>query len=419
MAIRNWIGLFLLGAINNLPYVVVNSAASTIADSFNEKNLVGVVFGANVALAVLVKGLNTFALLKVSYAIRYIVNGGVMLIGLFGIAYASSFGFAIACIAVLGSTSAFGENVTLGFLSRFPSSLVTAWSSGTGMAGLLGSSLFITFGCVVHQGSDQTKELQHLDKYAFLLTTPVVFIYWLAYFVVIKRPPVTDVVAQSQNPGSEESNPSNRYNESHEEDIIVARSAEDINHIQENDPLLHREETVQRSEKTCARIMRCSRLILWMGINLCAVYVFEYVARGCAAKVRPTDEYHKGCPELYASLQLCYQAGVFVSRSSVQLVRIRRVEILSILQFVNMVVWIVDVHYKFLPVSVLPALMVYVGLLGGASYVNIFYSLLHDDVYPDEDRELCVNITCLFITLGIIMGTGLETAVFTTLLKSD
>lgn len=111
-----------------------------------------------------------------------------------------------------------------------------------------------------------------------------------------------------------------------------------------------------------------------------------------------------------------------------QLFQIKRVDILSVLQFLNMVVWIFDVHvrinekrseliklkflkyetytfkfffqYKFIPVYLLPALMIYVGLLGGASYVNIFYLLLHEDKYPEEDREFCINITSLFITGG-------------------
>ena len=58
-------------------------------------------------------------------------------------------------------------------------------------------------------------------------------------------------------------------------------------------------------------------------------------------------------------------------------------------------------QYKFLPVAVLPTFMIYVGLLGGASYVNIFYLLLHDNKYPSEDRELCINIVGLSITLGM------------------
>lgn len=46
--------------------------------------------------------------------------------------------------------------------------------------------------------------------------------------------------------------------------------------------------------------------------------------------------------------------------------------------------------------------MFYVGLLGGASYVNIFYLVLHDkDNIPDADRDLCVNFVALAITAGI------------------
>lgn len=89
------------------------------------------------------------------------------------------------------------------------------------------------------------------------------------------------------------------------------------------------------------------------------------------------------------------------------------------LQFLNMVLWIFDVHYKFIPVYLLPALMIYVGLLGGASYVNIFYLLLHEDKYPEEDREFCINIVSLFITGGIVLGTALETVLFNTVLESD
>ncbi|KAL8563205.1 hypothetical protein ACOMHN_029964 [Nucella lapillus] len=101
------------------------------------------------------------------------------------------------------------------------------------------------------------------------------------------------------------------------------------------------------------------------------------------------------------------------------MVKIRSVGVMSILQLINMLLWVADVKYKVIPVYLLPVLMIYVGLLGGASYVNIFYMMLHDEVYPARDRELCINITAMFITLGIVIGTGVETALFTTLLKNN
>lgn len=400
-----------MGAINNLPYVIVNSASNTIADSFGVKNLVGVVFGANVALSIFVKGLNTFVLLSVPFYLRYLINGCVMLLGLFGVAYAFSFGFAIACIVILGSTAAFGENVTLGMMSRFPSHMVNAWSSGTGMAGLLGASIYVVFGCTVGSGTDQNEKMHSLTKYAFLLTTPAVLVYWFAYFVVLRFNSKEDArgFQESDNvTGSvQDASPQSAQHEEPSEHVVKCTEDDDDQNVK------------QTLETTKQRIWRCFKLVLYLAINLGAVYAFEYVARGCAAKVRPQSEYHVGCPELYAALQLCYQAGVFVSRSSVQMFRIRRVDVLTALQLFNMLLWVLDVPFKILPVYLLPALMVFVGLLGGASYVNIFYMLLNDTSFPSQDRELCINITAMFITLGIILGTGIETLLFTTVLKDD
>ncbi|XP_061181505.1 battenin-like [Saccostrea echinata] len=394
-SLRNWIGLFLLGSINNLPYVIVTSAAKTIADSFDKRNDVGVVFGANVALSVLVKAINGLFLLKVPYWIRYVVNAGLMVIGLIGVAFAFDFWFAIVCIVVVGSSAAFGENVALGYLRLFPSKSVNAWSSGTGMAGILGSAIYIIFGCSIGE-SNKTSQLKTLTKYAFLLTLPAVAVYLIAYFFVIKAPKEDDTVRRKdvQDPLNEE-----------KRSILQDTDSENT--------------TFVPKESVFRRLRRCWGLVWWLSLNLCAVYLFEYVAQGCAAKVRPKSEYNKGCPELFAALSFCYQSGVFASRSSVQLFQIKRVEILSFLQFLNMILWIIDVHYKFIPVYILPALMIYVGLLGGASYVNIFYLLLHEEKYPEEDREFCINITSLFITGGIVLGTGLETALFNTVLKSD
>ena len=43
--------------------------------------------------------------------------------------------------------------------------------------------------------------------------------------------------------------------------------------------------------------------------------------------------------------------------------------------------------------------MILVGLLSGAVYVNVSYMVLTDEKYKEE-RELCVNITAIFITVG-------------------
>lgn len=44
----------------------------------------------------------------------------------------------------------------------------------------------------------------------------------------------------------------------------------------------------------------------------------------------------------------------------------------------------------------------------GAAYVNIFYLLRTEPKFPDVDRQLCINLTQISITLGILGGTLLE-----------
>jgi battenin len=159
--------------------------------------------------------------------------------------------------------------------------------------------------------------------------------------------------------------------------------------------------------------------VAWQATNLTLVYFFEYVASVGAADrsqpCMPTTDPSAPCQLPHSSdwfvanafvlLAFCYQLGVFISRSSLRFVRIRHVEWLTLIQAGNFVLWICQAYFKFMPIGAQLPMMVFVGLLGGASYVNIFYNLLNDDEYPEEDRELIINMAALMINFGIIMAS--------------
>ena len=67
-------------------------------------------------------------------------------------------------------------------------------------------------------------------------------------------------------------------------------------------------------------------------------------------------------------------------------------------------------QYPFMNVYVQFLAMVYVGLLGGAMYVNVFYLLVQKDAnpIPEEDRELCINLVATFMTVGIVTSSIFE-----------
>ena len=110
---------------------------------------------------------------------------------------------------------------------------------------------------------------------------------------------------------------------------------------------------------------------------------------------------------VYETFSLCYQLGVLLSRSSLVIVKhIPHVEIFTVFQFINLVVWVVDYYVPFIKIIwILMALLVIVGLFGGAAYVGCFYFVLNSEEIDEEIKELCVNIGTIFNDCGIMLAS--------------
>ncbi|XP_030884691.1 battenin-like, partial [Leptonychotes weddellii] len=105
----------------------------------------------------------------------------------------------------------------------------------------------------------------------------------------------------------------------------------------------------------------------------------------------------------YRWYQMLYQAGVFVSRSSLHCCRIRFTWVLALLQCLNLAFLLVDVWLSFLPSIYLVFLIIlYEGLLGGAAYVNTFHNIALKT--SDEHREFAMAAACISDTLGISLS---------------
>ncbi|XP_071956769.1 battenin-like isoform X2 [Antedon mediterranea] len=351
-----------------------------------------------------------------------------MALGICGIAYAYNFPLAVCSVVFVGASAAFGENVALGYLSRFDSRLVNAWSSGTGFAGLVGSGMYVIFGCaVIMKGKEIENLSDKLNKYAFLTMLPGIMLYWVAYLYIIQKPgsPRTLRDYAGSAPSIENHTSTNgRYRENGHRAVLDSTNAILYHQCGDYETSSITTETSimetwhEQIRPTVRRMWICLKQIFWLALSLCLCTFCEYTIRIASSRVRYDKEYDESCPELYASLQLCYQAALFASRSSVQILPIRKIGILTCIQIINMVVWVVDIKYKYLPVSILPAYMILVGLLGGAVYVNVFYMLLNDDKYPRDDRDLCTNIAAIFITMGISFSCITQTALLNTVFNT-
>ena len=105
-------------------------------------------------------------------------------------------------------------------------------------------------------------------------------------------------------------------------------------------------------------------------------------------------------------MYFCYQIGVFISRTSLVVVKFPRIEILTIFQIINFVFIFVECFYTYVEnYYILFSWLIFVGLMGGGSYVNCFYFLLEDKKIEPVYRELSVNIATVFNDVGILCSS--------------
>ena len=114
----------------------------------------------------------------------------------------------------------------------------------------------------------------------------------------------------------------------------------------------------------------------------------------------------------YVLAWIFYGVGVTISRMSVSCgCELRRLWILSALQAINLALWTAeatthavrslgDVGYWLLLLW-----MVWVGLMGGAAYINSMQIMNKSPTVPDELRELGTNVCFVLINVGIMLST--------------
>jgi len=408
---RNLITFWFLGVINNFPYVVVNSAAKSLVDGFGQSRLIGLILWCNIAFGVVARFGNTFLLEGCRDGWRVMVAGYLMVAGMIGISlsvWLSSWALCLVSVVVIGTSSSFGESVLLGHMRKYSPDIVSGWSSGTGMAGVGGSLGYLLF---------VAAKLNNTQIFAIL--APLGIVYCLLFFYALVPPP-------PQSPISELDTQEQIDVEMTEPKVTGGGGQSERAALVKNMVVV---EDTTGSEvpkpKGSKRYINCLKLVWWNATQLLLVYFFEYVASvGGSASAQP-DDYSTSSNwflrNSYAILAFCYQLGVLISRSSLHFFKVKKVEIITILQGINMIYWVLQAKFLMLQgpgqVWILFGLMVYVGLLGGGSYVNIFYLVLNDPKIDSLDRELCVNITAIFINVGITLSSVFILVMDNTFLK--
>ncbi|OHT00672.1 CLN3 protein [Tritrichomonas foetus] len=399
--VKHYIGMLIIGALNNLPYWVAISSAQSIVMHFNSEGMLGAITWACVLLGMAATSINTFLSAKnVSYNIRSIANGCFMGFGLIGTAFAPNIYVAMIGIAFVGLSSDFGEGVMLGyFASIADDSLMGAWGVGTGISGCLGAgyAFIVQFFSISYFTS-------------FLALSPSGILYPLAFIFLL------DAKSPKKEPKSNKA----KTQKSKTKEIDPEMCDEIVHDINELDVIpeeLSDEEEDEEKVKCCT--VKLWKYTAYFFINNAITFFSQYASISGLTDCAMTAQEKIEKPYIYGLLSLIYQAGNMAGRSTLKFFKIKRIWILTTLQFIFFLVMFVNVQFKFLPIWGKIVAMILVGVNSGLSYVNLFNQVMNYPQANMKEREIMTNLTTISIAGFIVVSSAFTLLIQNTFFKSQ
>ncbi|CEH17945.1 batten s disease protein cln3 [Ceraceosorus bombacis] len=376
---------FLFGLLNNALYVVILTAALELLPRGVPT---GVVAAANIAPALVAKAIWPYVLKgEIRYARRVVACSTISFVGMILIAFSTSLENKLIGISMASFSSGLGELTFLQLNTRYGHSGAgdgVGWfASGTGAAGLLGAAAWWIVRPLGVKGG-------------LTLLSILPGIMALAYFAILPSKEALDaeVPADYTAIGTQEAD-ADFVDGEEEDDDARPRATGAQGHQGDPEDL----PTSAAVSVPFARKMQLIKPMLLVYIApLVLVYFFEYtINQGVASTLLyplPDPREHwilslfvKKLSDYYPLYQLTYQTFVFLSRSSISILRLpaipqRLLWIPAILQGLLLAILISESLSAWFPRNIASPLVIVLvcleGLAGGSAYVSVFYQLSRD-----------------------------------------
>ena len=370
-----------------------------------------------VLLASIIPGLATKVVVPyfihlVPYSLRIVIFATLSTCGMLAVALspptanAQSITAKIAGVVLANISCGAGEVNFLSLTHFYRDFSLAAWGSGTGGAGLIGAGAYAL----------ATTELGVSVRATLLASALLPVIMLLSFFTLLPRGPLKtarrkEIVYQGlAHAGDDETD------ETRETAGLLDQPTE--NESTASAYTQRSQNWFQRaSSDLCAKLTRARSLVIPYMVPLFLVYVAEYtINQGVSPTLLfPLNESpFKHYRAFYPTYGALYQLGVFISRSSLALFRIRTLYTPTFLQILNLALLTAHALFPFMPtVYVVFVIVLWEGLLGGLVYVST-YAAVREEI-PEDDREFSLGAVtvsdsagiCLAGFLGVAMESGL------------
>lgn len=297
---------------------------------------------------------------KIKYSIRMAFCVLCAFASFFIVAFSHALWLSLLGIVFASISSGLGEITLLSYTAHFDRGVVSAWSSGTGGAGVFGALSYAGF-TSAGLSPRHTVLIMHLIPVTFATS------FWCILETpenIYEREPLLDA-ARTGSDTSTDNQPSHPLTFKMKLQII----------------------------KSLQKFM----------LPLFFVYFAEYFINQGLQELIYWNGIWLTPAEQYRWYQVDYQIGVFISRSSVNIFPIRNIWLLALLQNVNLVVMVCEAYFHFLPsVWIMFIIILYEGLLGGACYVNAFYRISKE--VKSGYKEFAMGVASMADSCGIALA---------------
>ncbi|RCN37151.1 CLN3 protein [Ancylostoma caninum] len=302
-------------------------------------------------------------------------------------AFADSVPIALCGVLLASFSCGFGETTYLGLASHYSKNTISTWSSGSGMAGLAGTFSYAVLTDVNLLGLTPTNAM------LVMLIVPISFTFSY-YCLLVRAPTVPAISACNPTTWLDLSTPYKRDIDKDSCSDVEVKGAvgKDVKLEAQNRPI---EE----------QLMVIKDLMKYM-IPFGTVYFMQYFIKQGLIELVVFDcahSFNTSPDSQYRWYQVFYQIGVFISRSSINLVKLNMlcISLTAVTQTSFAVVMFFTAIYAFIPhFGIICAMMFMVGIVGGSNYANTFYHI-HRKVDPSI-REFALSTVTFADTIGIL-----------------
>ncbi|BES95336.1 CLN3 protein [Nesidiocoris tenuis] len=400
---RNLIAFFFLGLSNNFGYVIMLSAAYDLLHLIDKMSpseehetgflrqcnvlSTGAVLVANIVPCTIIKLISAFLPLMIHVRMAVVVLTAA--IGLVCVATAMNKYYIICGICFVSFSCGLGESSLLSYTVFFRTkNVLSTWCSGTGMAGLLGA---FSYSSMVQIGF--TPQMTILVMLCMPCTMAI------SFWFIIERPMFNQFEHDKADLEMLRIERRKKRREIHKKQLAEGEKVEELR------------SSMTENVQTIPTILLT--YTIWYGL----VYFFEYfINQGIFELVYIPKSFLDHSAQ-YRWFNTVYQLGVFLSRSSMNLLTINRIYLLAVLQGVNVVIFLTEALIGYISyLEIVLVIIFWEGLLGGACYVNTFRRIMKER--PRESRDFAMAINAIGDSIMISLAGLIAIPVHNALCKT-